>query len=641
MIERRTLAFGLASAALLLAGAVVAQQTVDGPYVLHEQLSDEQMTAATGAASDRPFAPFADGEEGPGGAPARVPGQPPPLTTEAGDEEPVYDADGPVARDEVEAPHGPLNPFASPNVLDDNTDRVSSLTYFANFDPSVIPLKRVVSQNQVVQTPEGDYAVRVNPGTPELVSVGGTENPDDETFWGSFLLRTESKRWHPIASVAPDQRILEVRTEPEVDLEIRRDLAGNFLVRTRHSGMLRLNMKVAVDPFFFNGEFDQSVRWEDFDTIDDAPQLDREVRRNALGVLRDLGITRGVTPAKAVRDLVEHYRDFAARPFPDELRSGDLFTSITKNKIGVCRHRSLSFVVAAHALGIPAHYVNNEAHAFVEIAWPGRGWRRIDLGGAADELNAAADSGRSLHSPGEDSLPRPERYLEEQDRMAQNGLGGGDSDDGTGGADGTEGESGESGESGETESADGSGPAGESAELDPGQASESGEPMPGADGEPGNPGQPGTEQTEVAGSPADGSLTPGADTEPGEEMRMQMEAELMQSIEDEGGDERIRLAPTSLQLVRAVEKVRRGSRIEVVGRLGSESAPLPNAGVFAYLGPPGTRDVAGAVKVGEGRTDSSGRVVVTVDVPREQSTGRWSLFLVYPGSRQHAPAVAE
>lgn len=630
--RRALVTAAVVGAGLLTAAIVVAQQTTDGSFILHEQLSDSQMSAAAGKANaDRPFGPASDA---PDGAPRRVPGQPPPLTTEASDEEPVYDAEGPVARDEVEAPHGPLNPFSAPNVLDDKTDRVNSLTYFANFDPSVIPLKRVVSQNQVVRVADGNYAVRVDPGQPKRVEVGGDAGPNDETFWGSFLLRTESKRWHPIATVSPTQRILEVRTEPAVDVEFRRDKAGNLLARTGHRGLIRLNMKVAVDSFFFRGDFDDTVLWEDFVGIDDAPQLDREIRRNALRVLREIGITRSSKPAEAIRKLVAHYRDFEAKPFPEELRTGDLFTSITVNQIGVCRHRSLSFIVAAHALGIPAHYVNNEAHAFVEIAWPGRGWRRIDLGGAADELNAAADSGRSLHSPGEDPLPRPDRYLREQDRMEQNGLSG----DGEGG-DGPGDEEGES--SGDEEAAAANG----ETVPEPGQPPSAGEPGPSGD-QAGDEaaGQTGEEaslpQEMLEAGPQE--LPPGTDAPDAEAMRYEMERQLRSAIAKENGQpERVKLAPTQLRIVRAVERVRRGAQIDVIGQLSGDSGPIRGAKVAAFLGPPGTRSVTGATRVGEGVTDSRGRVIVSVEVPKQQSTGRWSLFLVFQGNSTLAPAVAD
>jgi transglutaminase-like putative cysteine protease len=39
---------------------------------------------------------------------------------------------------------------------------------------------------------------------------------------------------------------------------------------------------------------------------------------------------------------------------------------LARGKRGVCRHRAYAFVIVAQALGIPARFVQNEAHAWVE-----------------------------------------------------------------------------------------------------------------------------------------------------------------------------------------------------------------------------------------------------------------------------------
>jgi hypothetical protein len=68
-------------------------------------------------------------------------------------------------------------------------------------------------------------------------------------------------------------------------------------------------------------------------------------------------------------------------------------------------------MVTANVLGIPTRYVTNEAHAFVEIWVPERGWLRIDLGGAALELEVTNAEGNTMHRPrGEDPFPKPSAY---------------------------------------------------------------------------------------------------------------------------------------------------------------------------------------------------------------------------------------
>ncbi len=381
----------------------VAQQSSDGPYVLHEffegNLQAEGQTQQQATRNPR------------------VPGAPPSLSMEKGQNELVYGADGPLKDARLQEPYGELSPFGRANTLDKNTDRVDNLNYFASFEPSVIPYKRVVAQNRVVYS-NGTYMAQLEPGRRRPEPLQGLGEQPSETFWGTFMFRSEANRFMPVASVSPDQRVLDVRTEPPVPVEVFRDDAGNFMIRTPHDGLLRVNMQVAVPTFYFNGTMD-GVTWSDVNPQNES-RLPTEASRVADRVLKQIGVDRRLGPGPAIKKMVEYFRDFEAKPFPDELNTGDLYESIASNQIGVCRHRSLAFMVTAQALGFRTHYVYNEAHAFVEVYWPGSGWRRIDLGGAADQMNAAANDDRDIHSPG-DSLPQPERFLEEQERMVQNG----------------------------------------------------------------------------------------------------------------------------------------------------------------------------------------------------------------------------
>ena len=67
--------------------------------------------------------------------------------------------------------------------------------------------------------------------------------------------------------------------------------------------------------------------------------------------------------------------------------------------------------MTAHALGIPAHFVQNEAHSWVEVELPRLGFMRIDLGGAAHGLTAHNAADKPQYQPAQpDPLPRPSAY---------------------------------------------------------------------------------------------------------------------------------------------------------------------------------------------------------------------------------------
>ncbi|MEZ4460102.1 MAG: transglutaminase-like domain-containing protein [bacterium] len=386
---------------------VVAQERVDGAHVLHEFFTG-RLTTAGKAEPNKPaeMVEVADSAA------------PPALSAEPRNGELVYGPDGPLNDGRLKEPYGDLSPFGGPNTLDENTDRVDSLTYFANFDPSVIPFKRVVSQNSVFLNENGEYVVR-RVGNPAPSAFQGDLPADSQVFWGSFMLQMESGKLQPIASVAPNQILLEIQTEPEVPTSIFVDPAGNFMLRANYEGPLRVNMRLAVPTTYFTGEFAPTT-WAEIDRLR-AERLEPRIMAAAQQTLAELAIGRDLRPEEAIIELITYFRNFEARPFPDELRGDDLYVSIVENQIGVCRHRSLAFIVTALALGIPTHYVYNEAHAFVEVQWPGIGWRRVDLGGAANELNASSREDRTVHTP-PDSLPKPRRFVEDQERMVQNGL---------------------------------------------------------------------------------------------------------------------------------------------------------------------------------------------------------------------------
>ena len=63
-------------------------------------------------------------------------------------------------------------------------------------------------------------------------------------------------------------------------------------------------------------------------------------------------------------------------------------------------------------MGIPARYVENELHVFVEVFVPRVGWRRINLGGALVEERVAGADGKLPYRPkGDDPFPQPPEFV--------------------------------------------------------------------------------------------------------------------------------------------------------------------------------------------------------------------------------------
>ena len=104
-----------------------------------------------------------------------------------------------------------------------------------------------------------------------------------------------------------------------------------------------------------------------------------------------------------------YFRSF--EPGDPPASTGNLYRDLTLAKRGVCRHRAFAFVVTAQSIGIPARYITNEAHAFVEVWVPGVGWLQVDLGGGSNELDVENARDKAMHHPRQpDPFPRPAPY---------------------------------------------------------------------------------------------------------------------------------------------------------------------------------------------------------------------------------------
>ena len=515
---------------------------------------------------------------------ARSSNRRPSLSINPGAGEVVYGKDGPVDRGNVSTPYGPLDPASQQTRLDRNTDRVDRLNYYANFEPSIMPYKRGVVQDSI-RYDDGDYRIVLGGQRTRSIRVtGGEPRADEDSFWGSFMLRTEPGAYHPLPSVAADQRILTVQTEPDVPVTLFRDQADNYYLRTRHEGLLRLNVHLAAPAFYFDGKLDSDVAWSDFDR-DRTPELPDHANDVADDVLDAIGISRSADPKTALEGLIFWYRDFEAKPFPDDQRGEDLYRAVSTSKIGVCRHRSMAFMMSARALGIPTRYVYNEAHAFVEVHWPRQGWRRIDLGGAANDFNFTSRSSESLHEGSfNDRFPQPPRYVEELRRQARQS---------------------------ESDGAEGERASGDAPERAAGETAT--EPASASEGEGG--------ALEETGTMPDGSPASDGDSDA------------------PSAEERIAV---TISIRAASRQAFRGRSFRIEGVVRAESGtPLSGKSVDILLGPVGSENLEDARHLGRARTGPNGEFSGAFAIPKDVSIGRWSVLARFRGDETYAPAVGE
>ncbi len=412
-IARRAAATTVALAAL----AVAVASAQDKAPILHEDLPAPGGAEPSPLIGDDPVAgknpdAFAAGD--------KMLAEPELAGREPG--EPVFGRDGFATDRSTETP------------LDDQTGSDGTLRYASVFNPDVLPFKRMSSLDAVA----GDYSAILRDAATKDLPVGGATDRTRDRFWGSLVIELTPGRQVAIPSVAPDMRVLSYETQPPLNLTFSKDVADNFYVRSEDKaarGQVRLVFLADADASYFAPALpSRSYTVARVRALAQRegllPTLPPEIQRAGERGLRLLKIDEDDELGDAFNKLVHYHRAFEAKQIARP--SGDIYWDLLENQAGVCRHRSATFLVTALAAGIPTRLVTNEAHAFVEVWFPTRGWQRIDLGGAAMRMEVSNAEDKAIHRPrADDPFAKPKQYDQSYTQLEGDirGLSGGQLDD--------------------------------------------------------------------------------------------------------------------------------------------------------------------------------------------------------------------
>jgi hypothetical protein len=405
----------LAAVAAAATGLVLAQTS---PQPTSRQTLHEELPPLTRNDAPQPTITRKDGD---GNPTAMVVGDKivpkPQLGTKARPDEPVLGKGGFAADRDTE-----WKP-------DDKTGPDSTLNYVSVFNPDVIPFKRMTVFDAINE----DYTLRVARTALTDLPVGGTHNATThDRFYGDVRLQLRSGVTVPLPSVAPDMRILSYETYPPIKLTFSKDGADNFYVRSDDagaSGQYQLTFWCDADARYFAPslpsrkytieELVKRTPDEYRVPVPDGVRVQGETTlqkpKFALATAR-FGVDRKNDLGVAFDHLVSYFRAFQAGEIQNP--TGDIYRDLCDSQLGVCRHRAFAFMVTATTLGIPTRYVQNEAHAFVEVWFPERGWQRIDLGGAALRMNVTGADDKRMHRPrADDPFAKPPEYKDQYTQL--------------------------------------------------------------------------------------------------------------------------------------------------------------------------------------------------------------------------------
>ncbi len=320
-------------------------------------------------------------------------------------------------------------------------DRVTALEsgvdYFEVFSPAIRPYKRMTALDEVSLAPDRTPVLLPRGGARTVVPVEAPAAPAPDgrardRFWGSVVIDFRTGTEVPFPSVSPESRILGVRTEPDTALHFERDGADNFYAVLDQPSAEEVRVVFLTDaPRTYFG-FEEGVALPTAPANSLAAEtrpLPPSVAADAEVILRELALSPEQPFDQVLGHLVEHFRSFVESSEPPT-DTGHIYLDLTRGGRGVCRHRAYAFVITALALGIPARFVQNEAHAWVEVHMPeSRGWLRVDLGGSAQGVRShgAAEDAPPYRPQVTDPLPQPDAYraaLEEAARASLSREGG-------------------------------------------------------------------------------------------------------------------------------------------------------------------------------------------------------------------------
>lgn len=328
-----------------------------------------------------------------------------------GNEEPMRASPG-------DGQHGEEPGRRSPSFRPDRvTDLQGTVGYYTVFTPTIAPYKRISALDRITIADDGTPILGIaDPARRPMTIVGANAASENglprDRFWGSVVLDFEEGSVVPLPSVSPESRMLTLETDPPTPIEISRDGAQNFYARPLADSARQVRVVFLTDAP--RSYFGRSIPDGPVDVhASHFPPVPASVQRDALAFASELGLSRRSTFREALRALTGHFRSFAESREPPR-DTGNIYLDLSRGRRGICRHRAYGFVITAQTLGMHARFVQNEAHAWVEVELPAdAGWLRVDLGGAATGLEARGAQDRPVYSPDvEDDLPRPREYAE-------------------------------------------------------------------------------------------------------------------------------------------------------------------------------------------------------------------------------------
>lgn len=286
------------------------------------------------------------------------------------------------------------------------------------FTPALGPFKRLRAYDTV------DEMARLSVRDPSMHPLVVGENAPlrwgsgpRARFVGEVLVELSTSVPTLIPGVAGEQRVISYNTNTNAMVEFTQDSAGNLFVRGTVPGVVRLTYVIEAPESAFQLPRVPDVRVAEAAAqipLSERPLVPSWLHERAAEILQRTQVSPNDRLVDALSRLIMYFRSFRDADLPDPngpTIGPRLYSDLALGGVGACRHRAFGLMPTLHALGLPARYVGNEAHAWVEVFVSGFGWTRLDLGGWNIPLETNAPSDRPAFQPANaDPFPQPANY---------------------------------------------------------------------------------------------------------------------------------------------------------------------------------------------------------------------------------------
>ena len=233
------------------------------------------------------------------------------------------------------------------------------------------------------------------------VKLTGTQD------YGMFKLSPPFGNWQCLPSATPHERIVAIGSQPEVEMEHRRDPAtGQHLIRItpHHKKPKPVILHYVTEPLHIGSEFSSTP------PVMSCPEILKvELDKMFTANPRLRLMFEADSPKERVQKIIRYCNQFSA---DDQLggKTSDvhMMINIIARRKGVCRHQSWCFYSLAAYFGISVRLVDSGTfglHEWCEYSLDGRLWQRADLNFSSSATIKTTIKEVSQRLPSDYSIP--------------------------------------------------------------------------------------------------------------------------------------------------------------------------------------------------------------------------------------------